>query len=607
MRMTPGRTRTLTEILRERAALTPDARAYTFLDQGEREGRSLTWSALDRRSRAIGAAIGSAAPRGARVLVMFPPALDFVPAFFGVLAAGAIAVPTYPPAGSRVDRTVTRLRGMIRDAGIGLVVAPIAVRRRAAALEALVPELSAVEWLVPDEIPDATADCWRDPRSGEHDVALLQYTSGSTAEPRGVMVSHANLVHNLAHSARLARHDARSVSVCWLPVNHDMGLIDGVLQPAFSGFPAWLMAPTAFLQRPARWLQAISLFRATHSGGPNFAYDLCVRRVRAEERPSLDLTSWAVAYNGSEPVRHGTLDAFLRAFAGCGFREEAFRPAFGLAESTLLVASSPRGTRPERIDLDAAAMARGEVRPVAPAVRGSTTLVASGVLDGESRISIVDPGSLRSVPADRIGEIWIAGRSVALGYWRRPLETAATFHARLPGCCAGPFLRSGDLGFVRDGRLFVTGRIKDVLIVRGLKHYPQDLELAAERAHPALRPGGCAAFALPRRDEEAVVVLAEIDPRTSDSRSTTIPVGPNFSSAEPNVGSAGVIAAIRRAIADTHHVAPAAIALVAAGSLPKTTSGKLQRYLCAQAFAEGTIDIIEHWSDDAELLELAAS
>lgn len=595
MRLNPARLRTLVDVLRERAELQPESRAYTFLDAGEREGDILTWEALDRRSRAMAAAIAQLTPRGGRVLIMFPPALEFVPSFFGTLAAGAIAVPTYPPSGGRVDRTVERLRGMIRDAGISLVLAPRAVRDRADGLQSLVPELAGMTWLVPEEVPDDAADGWRDPGCRDADVALLQYTSGSTQTPRGVMVSHGNLVNNLAHGRRLAAHDRDSVAVSWLPVNHDMGLIDGVLQPAYSGFPAYLMPPAAFLQRPARWLQAISQLRATHSGGPNFAYDLCVRRVRPEERRTLNLTSWRIAFNGSEPVRHGTLEAFNRAFDECGFRWKAFRPAYGLAESTLLVTSSGDGDGPARLDVDTAAMAGGEIRAVAPGAAGSTALVSSGVLDGVSRVAIVDPASHRPMRSGRIGEIWVSGGSVGLGYWRRPVETEATFHARLADTGAGPFLRTGDLGFVRDGRLFVTGRIKDVLIVRGQKHYPQDLELTAERSHAALRPGGCAAFAIPiGDDDDGIAVLAEIDPRT-------------FVDSEVQQSGPAMLNAIRRAIVEQHHIAPAAVALVPAGSLPKTTSGKLQRYLCAQAFAAGTLDVIEVWTNEAMLPERAAS
>jgi acyl-CoA synthetase (AMP-forming)/AMP-acid ligase II len=594
MRLNDREHGTLVNVLRQRAGQQGDARAYTFLDAGEHEGDRLTWGALDRRARAIAASIARRVPRGSRVLIMFPPALGFVPAFFGTLAAGTIAVPTYPPSGGRVDRTVGRLRGMIRDAGVSLVVAPQAVRERAEALESLVPELAGLEWLVDEDVADAEADTWCDPGCAANDIALLQYTSGSTEAPRGVMVTHGNLVSNLAHGRLLARHDERSVAVSWLPVNHDMGLIDGVLQPAFSGFPAYLMAPASFLQRPARWLRAISRFGATHSGGPNFAYDLCVRRVRPDERAALDLTSWRIAFNGSEPVRHETLVSFNDAFAGCGFSWNAFRPAYGLAESTLLVTSSGNGDGPATLDVDAAAMAAGRVRPAPRAASGAATLVSSGRLDGVSRITIVDPTTRRAAEADRVGEIWISGPSVARGYWRRPAETAATFRARLADTRETAFLRTGDLGFIRDGRLFVTGRIKDVLIVRGLKHYPQDLELTAERAHPAVRSGGCAAFAMPGDGGEAIAILAEVDPRGAGEAALAGATG-------------AILGAIRQAIVEQHHVAPAAVALVPAGSLPKTTSGKLQRYLCAEAFGAGTFEVIDQWTDPAVLLVRAAS
>ncbi len=593
MRMRPETRRSLVDVVRDRAEAQADERAYTFLDAGEDEGGRLTWAELDRRSRAIGAAIAGRAPNQSRVLLMFPPGLDFIPSFFGVLYAGMMAVPTYPPSGGRVDRTVARLRGMVADAGIALVLAPAAVRDHAAALEGLVPELRGIEWLAIEDVPDAMADGWADPGCGEA-VALLQYTSGSTAAPRGVMVSHGNLLHNLAHSAANAGHDAASASVSWLPVNHDMGLIDGVLQPAYSGFPAYLMAPAAFLQRPVRWLQAISRLRATHSGGPNFAYDLCVRRVPAEARPSLDLSSWQIAFNGSEPVRLATLQAFQRAFGECGFRWDACRPAYGLAESTLLVTSSGPGDGPATIEVDPDALTRGLVARVAPGSPGGIPLVSSGAPDDESRVIVVDPVSCRQLAPDRVGEIWVAGQSVALGYWRRPDDTLATFGARLADTGEGPFLRTGDLGAVCDGQLFVTGRIKDVLIVRGLKHYPHDIEQTAERAHSALRIGCCAAFATTRRGDEGVTIVAEMDSRPIGGRLATVPLG-------------GVLIAIRRAIAETHHVALAGVALVPAGSLPKTTSGKLQRYLCRDAFAAGALQILDQWTGEPTRVEGLAS
>lgn len=593
MRMKPETRRSLVDVVRERADVQSEKRAYTFLDAGEEEGSRLTWAELDRRSRAIAAALAGRAPSQSRVLLLFPPGLDFIPAFFGVLYAGMMAVPTYPPAGGRVDRAVARLRGMIADADIALVLAPAAVRDHAAALEELVPELRGIEWLAIEDVPDALAGGWVDPRCGDG-IALLQYTSGSTAAPRGVMVSHGNLLHNLAHSAALAGHDASSVSVSWLPVNHDMGLIDGVLQPAYSGFPAYLMSPAAFLQRPVRWLQAISRLRATHSGGPNFAYDLCVRRVPDEARQSLDLSSWKIAFNGSEPVRPATLKAFQRAFGECGFRWDACRPAYGLAESTLLVTSSAPGDGPALIEVDPDAMTRGVVARVAAGSHGSIALVSSGAIDDESRVIVVDPVSCRQVLPHRVGEIWVAGQSVALGYWRRPDDSLATFGARLADTGEGPFLRTGDLGAVCDGQLFVTGRIKDILIVRGMKHYPHDLEQTAERAHPALRIGCCAAFATAQQGDEGVTIVAEMDPRTIGGGLATVPLG-------------GVLSAIRRAIAETHHVALASVALVPAGSLPKTTSGKLQRYLCRDAFTAGALEILDQWTGEPSRLEGLAS
>ena len=304
----------LSDLLALRAAEQGANRAYTFLESGEQEVDRITWLELDRRSRLLASAIRDRVEPGARVLLLFPPGLDFVSALFGAFRARAIAVPAYPPSGTRSDRVAARLRGMVADAGVELVLTTTTVSAKADALSVLVPELLSPEWLNVDDVDlSAPAPVVEDVASAD-DIAFLQYTSGSTSAPRGVMVTHANLLHNLAHSARLGLHDARSISVSWLPVNHDMGLIQGVLQPVFSGFPAWLMSPVAFLQRPARWLQALSTLRATHSGGPNFAYDLCVRRVSDLDRAALDLTAWRVAFSGSEPVRQSTIDAFDRTF-----------------------------------------------------------------------------------------------------------------------------------------------------------------------------------------------------------------------------------------------------------------------------------------------------
>jgi acyl-CoA synthetase (AMP-forming)/AMP-acid ligase II len=552
---------TLVDLLRDRAAVQPDAPAFTFLDDGERCGDSLTWLQLERRSRAIATAVTQRVEPGARVLVMFPPSLDFVPAFFATLYAGAVAVPTYPPSGARADRTLARLRGMVADAGVSLVLAPAALAARSAILEAAVPELSGVRWLDPLDVPDEEADDWRAPAVTGASLAFLQYTSGSTSAPRGVMVSHANLLHNLAQTEVDGQYGPGSVSVSWLPVNHDMGLINGVLQPAFSGCPGYLMAPSAFLQRPARWLQAISRLGGTHSGGPNFAYDLCARKISEDEAAGLDLSSWQVAYSGSEPVRRSTLEQFQRTFGIRGFRWEAFSPAYGLAESTLLVANIPAGVPPSFL---------GEA-------------VASGTAPASRGVVVVDPVTHAACRTGEEGEIWVAGDSVAGGYWNREAETAATFQA-FTSAGEGPFLRTGDIGFIHHDRLYVSGRIKDLIIVRGLKHYPQDIELTAERAHPALRPGCSAAFAVgPGNDEERLAIVAEVDPRRQVEA-----IGEELSE---------IIAAIRLAVAGSHHLAPSSVTLVAPGAVPKTTSGKLQRYLCREALTTGTLHALASWDE----------
>jgi acyl-CoA synthetase (AMP-forming)/AMP-acid ligase II len=575
----------LPDILRERAASQPDGRAFTFLDSGEREGSRLTWASLEQRSRAIASAIRARVAPGARLLLLYPPGLEFVAAFFASLRSGTIAIAAYPPAGARADRTTARLRGIVLDAGVSLILAPASLARRREVLETSVPELGRVAWLATDAI-ESDGGGSSDVSPQGNDIALLQYTSGSTSQPRGVMVTHANIVHNLSASAALAGHDRHSAAVSWLPVNHDMGLVEGILQPVFSGFPAWLMAPTAFLQRPGRWLQAISRVRATHSGAPDFAYALCVRRVTAEDRRGLDLSCWRNAFNGSEPVRQATLGAFHAAFSDSGFRSNAFRPAYGLAESTLLVSSQPRGHASIVVEMDAAALERGTVRN-ADARSARRAIVACGLADGPAEIAIVEPvRRIRSEP-DTVGEIWVRSGSVAAGYWNRRDETASTFRARLADSGDGPFLRTGDLGFVRDGHLFVTGRLKDLIIVRGLKHYPQDLEQTAEEAAAMVRRGGCAAFALDTHGDERIALVAEVDLRSSARGHLSV--------------LRDAIDAIRRAISDAHSLAPACVALVNAGVLPRTTSGKLQRYLCRDGLRAGALPVLAWWSEDEEV------
>jgi acyl-CoA synthetase (AMP-forming)/AMP-acid ligase II/acyl carrier protein len=571
----------LVAVLRARAAADPDRRLYTFLADGEREGERLTAAELDHKARAIGAVLQQAGLQGQRALLLYPPGLEFVAAFLGCLYGGVAAVPAYPP---RSNRNLPRLLAIARDARPALALTTADLAAKLGGLAAAVPELAAVRLLSTDGIDLATAAGWRDPGSGRGTLAFLQYTSGSTAAPKGVMVSHGNLLHNEEMIRQAFGQSARSVIVGWLPLYHDMGLIGNVLQPLFLGAPCVLMSPIAFLQRPKRWLAAISRYRATTSGGPNFAYDLCVRKIAPEEREDLDLASWDLAFNGAEPVREETLARFAAAFAPAGFRRAAFYPCYGLAEATLFVAgpgrdaAGPAGAASS--SFDAAALENGEAVPRPAGAPGSRSLVSCGRAWAGQEIAIVDPESAGRLAAGRVGEIWVRGASVAGGYWKNREATAEAFGAALAGDAEGPWLRTGDLGFVagpEPGELYVTGRTKDLVIIRGRNLYPQDIELSVERSHPALRAGCGAAFAAERGGEERLVIVQEMD--LDEGSPAAVDIAP-------------IAEAVRRAVAEEHEVQVDRLVLIRPRSIPKTSSGKIQRHAARQAFLAGTLEVV---------------
>jgi acyl-CoA synthetase (AMP-forming)/AMP-acid ligase II len=564
---------TLHELLEDRARRLASKTAFTFLDDGEIEGSRLSYAELDARARAIAAALQARGiRRGDRALLLYPPGLDFIPAFFGCLYAGVIAVPSYPPQAGQSARTLPRLLGIIADADVSIVLGTTAVVDAVRATT-----LASVDVVATDEL-DSHGD-HREVGVDATDIAFLQYTSGSTASPRGVMVTHANLLHNLAYASHNADNDDATTSVSWLPVIHDMGLIEGVLAPIFNGYPAYLMAPASFLHRPARWLRAVTRYRATTSGGPNFAYDLCVKKVNDEQRAALDLSSWRIAYNGAEPIRAETLESFHARFRDVGFRWKSFFPVYGLAESTLLVSTGGRTYEPVIHEADADALARGTLRTTRDADAPVRTVVSSGPVGFGTRVLIVDPETHDRCAEGRVGEIWIASPSVARGYWRRDEETRDTFNAHLADG-TGPFLRTGDLGVLSAGELFVTGRIKDVLIVRGLKHYPQDLELTVERQHAVIRAGCSAAFSLDGGDGEAIAVALEVDDRK-------LPNEP----AERDALLHEVIGRVRQAVVEHHGIVLSAVSVLPIGALPKTSSGKLRRRACRAAFLDGSLRV----------------
>ncbi|MEV4504240.1 amino acid adenylation domain-containing protein [Streptomyces klenkii] len=566
---TPLRPRggTLVEILRDRADGTPDQTAFEFLtDSGE---LVLSYAELDRRARAVAAALAARQPAGERVLLLYPPGTDYVVGFLGCLYAGAIAVPVHVPAGRHGMNMVL---AAATDSGAVLALSD---RATAAGLGESYPELAATafpDWLITDELPAASAGDWKGSGPRPDALAFLQYTSGSTGRPKGVMVRHDNLVRNSAAISRAvgAGPDTRGVS--WLPPYHDMGLIGGILQPLYAGFPGVLMSPMSFLRSPLRWLEAISRTRATVSAAPDFAYLECVRRIGEEERAGLDLSSWQHAMMGAEPVRESTMEQFAGAFAASGFRPSAFHPCYGLAETTLFATGGGRGgASPRVLSLGRDALEQGRAEIAVPSADAAAlSLVGCGSPQADDLVLVVADG--HPCPAGEVGEVWISGPSVAAGYWERPEETARTFGATLAHYPGHTFLRTGDLGFESRGELFVTGRIKDLMVVRGRNHYPQDVEQTAERAHPLLQPTRAAAFPTDEGGVEEVVLVHEV------ARGFTAGDGP------------AVLAAVREAVAAEHGLALREVVLVRPGTIPRTTSGKIRRSACRELWAEDRLN-----------------
>ncbi len=578
---------TIVDLLRQRAAYRPHDRAFTFLVDGENEELNITYAELDQKARTIGAWLMDQDMSGKRVLLLYPSGLDFIAAFMGCLYGGAIAVPAYPP---RKNRSVERIEAIAADANASVALTTRDVLDRFESLKASAPSLEHLVWQVNEELDQSWSNRWNRPDIKGSTLAFLQYTSGSTGTPKGVMLSHENLLHNSLRIMQAFEITRSQSGVFWLPSFHDMGLIGGILVPLYGGKFNVLMSPVAFLQKPLRWLQAIAKYRATISGGPNFAYELCVRKTTPEQRASLDLSSWSLAFNGAEPVRAETMKAFSEAFAVSGFRNEAFYPCYGLAESTLMVTGGMKFEPPVIHHFDPLSVETGTVTLNENSSPDARQFVGSGrELDGQD-VLIVNPQTFEPLPPDRVGEIWVSGPSVAQGYWNRADETKSTFQAmlKLPANAAGqvgrwkpnqgPYMRTGDLGFFDNGELFVTGRLKDLIIIRGRNHYPQDLEHSAEEASGLVRPGCVAAFAVEIDGRERVVIVAELERGKRE---------------EADVLAA--FDAIRKRLATEHEVATEAIVLVRPNSIPKTSSGKIQRHACRRQFSDGSLSVIEQY------------
>jgi len=547
------------EVLQHWAGSRPDELAFRFLLDGEQAEQCVSFGELEQRVRGVAARLQQLEACGERVLLLYPSGLEFITAFLGCLFAGAVAVPAYPPDPTRLDRTLPRLEGIVRDARPRVALTTQRVLELSEALRDSSPAFAELQWLATDVLPDE-AHGWRTPVLERESLAFLQYTSGSTGAPKGVMVSHGDLLHNSRAIQRSFGHTGELVGVGWLPLYHDMGLIGKVMQPLYLGRPCTLLSPVDFLARPARWLEAISRYGATTSGGPNFAYELCVRKTTREQRERLDLSTWRVAFVGAEPVREATLSRFAEAFRCSGFTRRAFFPCYGLAEATLMASGGFQG----KTD---------------PGAERGVVCVGRPVIDRE--VSIVDPVQRVRLGAGEVGEVWLSGAGIPVGYWNRPADTAEVFGARLAVSGEGPFLRTGDLGFLRDGALFVTGRAKDLIIIRGRNHYPADIEQSVEASSAALRPGCSVAFGVEVDGEERLVVLAEL--RSKEA---------------PEAELRGLVDEVCRAVALAHDVRVHAIRLLPGGQIPKTSSGKVQRQESKARHQSGALEVLFAWSRD---------
>ncbi|MDI6103007.1 AMP-binding protein, partial [Actinoplanes sp. NEAU-A12] len=553
------------DVLSEAAGQWPDRTAFTFHAEEAGPPARFSYADLDRRSRAIAADLIDRGLAGRPVLLLFPAGLDYVAAFFGCLYAGAVAVPAYPP--QRHRRSVERVVAIMRDCAADTALTTATVRDRLTPRLSEVPELAGLRLIATDTVADSAAAAFTAPPLDDDSLAFLQYTSGSTASPRGVVLTHRNLLANTTLIRELFALPPDMRGVSWLPMYHDMGLIGSVMATVARGGSMALMAPATFARDPFRWLSLISAERANVSGGPNFAYDLCVEQITEEQKEQLDLSCWEVAFNGAEPVRESTLRRFADAFAVSGFRSRALLPCYGLAEASLVVSAGPAGTGYRSLSAG-----DGAGRP----------LVASGALPPQQRVEVVDPESGAPVPDGVEGEIWVHGPSVAQGYFNRAEATEQTFGATLAGTDAPRFLRTGDLGFLRDGQLVVTGRRKDLIVIRGRNHYPQDIELTAGRCSPALRPNGGAAFSVPGADgAESLVVVHEL----------------RHGQDEPDLGA--LARDIQAAVAEEHEVRPAAVVLIRTASLPRTSSGKVARYACRAAYLADELLVLGMVRDEA--------
>ncbi|MDB5090738.1 MAG: polyketide synthase family protein, partial [Mucilaginibacter sp.] len=574
----------LVDLLKFRSEKSPERTAYVYLKDGEDQAESFSYLSLYKRVLHLAGCIQRVTKKGDRVLLIYNPGLDYVVAFFACLFAGVVAIPVYPP---RKNRSLERLDAIISDAKANLVLTTSNVAPNFEKHDNNESKLQALNRILSDLEKDENWQNYKEITIDENSIAYLQYTSGSTGTPKGVMVTHKNIIYNLQDLDATYEHSENSVMVTWLPIFHDLGLIYGLLQPLYNGFPCYLMAPASFIQRPLRWLEAISKYKGTHSPAPNFAYSLCCKNTTTDQIKDLDLSSWEMAMIGTEPVRVETMREFSEKYKQYGFRSETFTPAYGLAESTLKVSTVHKSKPVTFLSVNSAALEKNLVVVMKDGESGSQYFAGHGSYVLDTKIIIVDPETTELSKPGCIGEIWIGGPACALGYWKKEKETEEVFKARLKNSGDGPFLRTGDLGFYHNDELFITGRLKDLIIIRGLNHYPQDIEVTAEKSHPALKQDGGAAFSIEVSGKEQLVIVQEVN-RGHLSK----------------LNAEEVFTAIRKQVSLDHDLQVYAISLLMPASLPKTSSGKIQRRACKQAFTDSKLTIVAEWVNNTPAIDL---
>lgn len=574
----------LISILNHRAEQTPEQIAYIFLKDGDKQEQKISYRQLCQNAKSIAAYLQASVPQGSRALLLYPQGLDFISAFLGCLYAGIIAVPVYPP---KSNQKMARLESIIKDS------APHIILTTSLLLENIKNKLtngfnlSAIQWLTTDSVSIGEALNWIIPNTSKDSLALLQYTSGSTGTPKGVMISHENIIYNSGYIQEAGNITPRDIAVSWLPTFHDMGLIFGVIQPLYTGFLGVIMSPESFLQKPILWLEAITKYHGTISGSPNLGYSLCTQKISVEEYQSLDLHRWRIAYSGSEPIRKKTLEEFSDKFNKSGFQSHYFYPCYGMAEATLMISGCSAKHEPVYFNAELEALEKGCAVEADLDNKNSKQIVGCGHAWLDTDIRIVDPNILTQCVDNQVGEVWVHSASVAQGYWNQEQKTVETFQAKLIETGNKNFLRTGDLGFMSNGELFITSRLKDLIIIWGRNHYPQDIEYSVQQSHKALRLDCGAAFVIEVDDQEKLVIVQEVE-RTF-LRSLDVDE---------------VVSAIRETVSLNHDLQVYAIALIKPASIPKTSSGKIQRYACRQKFLQSDLAIVGEWKQNVVDIDL---